>query len=67
MPKRERLEGSYSTTGVFFARFRGSRESGRSMMIVWVLETPKSCIIFAEPIPGTGVFRIRVCDGVFLL
>lgn len=23
-------------------------------MIVWVLETPKSCIILAELMPGTG-------------
>ena len=37
------------------------------MMIVWVLETPKSCIILAEPIPGTGLLTILLGSWVLFL
>ena len=34
-------------------------------MIVWVLETPKSCIIFAELMPGTGRLIKVLGDWIF--
>lgn len=58
-PNLDLPDGSYETTGSFFARFRGSRERGRSMITVCVNETPKSCIIFADLMPGMGAFAKR--------
>lgn len=58
-PNLEVPDESYDTTGLFRARFLGSRESGRSMMTVWVRDTPKSCIIFGDLIPGTAALTIR--------
>lgn len=60
MPKRDRPEGSYDTTGSFLARLKGSNDRGRSRITVCRFETPKSCIIFADDTPGTVTLRRRV-------
>jgi hypothetical protein len=59
IPNLEHPEGSYKTAGRLRARFLGSKERGRSMIIVCVKETPKSCIIFADLMPGTAALTSR--------